>query len=122
MDAVIKRFGEQVRLLRKSRGIKQQDIEERGQIASGLLSRVENGSRALALETAFRIAYALQMRLGDVLNLIDGPKLNSTFSSVGDSTLIVAGGATPKSVNELTRELETRTASRRKRSGRVGSK
>lgn len=120
-DSVV-RFGELVRILRKARGLKQQDIEERAQIASGLLSRVENGSRALHLETALRIAFALEMQPGQLMGLLDGPKFGSTFSAAGDSTIIVAGGSTPKSFNELTRELESRVATRRNRSSRLRRK
>ena len=120
-DSIV-RFGQLVRILRKARGLTQQDIEARGQIASGLLSRVENGQRALALETALRISVALEMQPGQLMGLLDGPKLNATFGAAGDTTLIVSGGATLQGVDKLSRELESRAATRRKVPGRVGRK
>lgn len=122
IDASIIRFGELVRILRKSRGLTQQDIEARGQIASGLLSRVENGTRSLALETALRIAVALEMQPGQLFALLNGTQFSATFSTAGDSALIVTGGAAPKNIQELSSELESRSATRRKRASRLRHK
>lgn len=122
IEGSVKRFGELVRILRKARNLTQQDIEARGQIASGLLSRVENGNRALHLETALRVAAALGMQPGQLFALLDGPQPIATFGAAGDSTLIIAGGSTPKSVDDLSRELESRSASKRNHSRRLGRK
>lgn len=121
IDSALARFGQQVRLLRKGRGVTQLDIYERTGLTSGAISRIENGHRDLTVRSILKMALGLGVQPSELSMLLDrGPRSNTTDrSSIGvDVPVIVAPGVSSQSVDEVTQELSQRGARPRQVVGR----
>lgn len=66
-------FPNQIRTLRKTRGFTLAELGFRANVTDGHLSHLERGMRRLNHEVAQRIAHALGVTVGDLLNSVDNP-------------------------------------------------
>ena len=66
-DPVLKRFGENVRAARLSRGWTQEDLAGETGLASVQISRIERGAREIRLTTLLSLLQALEVAPGDLL-------------------------------------------------------
>jgi transcriptional regulator with XRE-family HTH domain len=67
---VRKQFGKTVRILREERGITQEKFAELADIDRTYVYRLETGQRSPSLEVIFRIASALKITPGQLLDKI----------------------------------------------------
>lgn len=122
IDRMFARFGEQVRLLRKSRHVTHEQICERTGLTSGAISRIEHGERSLAARSMVKLALGLGMQPSELAVFLDsGPRANATSRLVLDVPVLVGPGTRTETVRNVTRELESVKARprqvSRKRSG-----
>ena len=66
-EEVVKVVGENIRRLRKERGLSQEELSEDSNITPGYLSDVENNKKSVSLETLVSIANALQVSPSELL-------------------------------------------------------
>ncbi len=62
-------IGARVAALRRERGLTQEDVAARAGLEPATVSRCEVGARALSLTNLFRVAEALEINLGDLLDV-----------------------------------------------------
>jgi transcriptional regulator with XRE-family HTH domain len=62
-----KLVGERVRALRKSKNWSQEQLAEKAKVSQGTLSRIENGSVDMRLDTLSSVAAALGAKIYDLL-------------------------------------------------------
>ena len=70
------KFGENLKLIRKSKKISQEELAERVNISTTHMSHIETGNTKLSLPVLVDIATVLEVRTDDLLN-------DSTSSSTG---------------------------------------
>lgn len=61
-------FGLRLRELRKSKGLTQLELSEKGGFDKNYISMLERGERNPALLNLIRLAYALEVQLGELIN------------------------------------------------------
>ena len=66
-EEVVKVVGENIRRLRKERGLSQEELSEDSNITPGYLSDIENNKKSVSLETLVSIANALQVSPSELL-------------------------------------------------------
>jgi transcriptional regulator with XRE-family HTH domain len=70
MDRAVKRFGENVRAVRKAKGWTQEDLAHESGLATVQVSRIERGVREIRLTTLLQLLAALdaspELLLGDL--------------------------------------------------------
>jgi transcriptional regulator with XRE-family HTH domain len=64
-------LGDKVRAVRESRGMSPEQLAERADLASGLVTRIESGDLIPSLSPLIRIARALGVRLGTFLDDVE---------------------------------------------------
>jgi transcriptional regulator with XRE-family HTH domain len=67
----LKIFGEQVRKLRKARGLSQEELAELAQLHRNYIGGIERGDRNVALLNILRLAKALGVSLSELLEGIE---------------------------------------------------
>lgn len=70
-DALFAAFGAAVRELRLARGLSQEALAARADMARTYLAEIETGRRNVTLFNIARIAAALEVQLGDLLTSVD---------------------------------------------------
>jgi transcriptional regulator with XRE-family HTH domain len=88
---LVKAIGQRVAKARRDRGFTQEQLSEAVGIEAVTLSRLETGHRALSLTTLFRIATALGVDLGDLLDT--GRELPRTDNTPEEQELLRMFGA-----------------------------
>lgn len=61
-DAIVRRFGQAVRQIRRRQGMSQQQLALRAGLSLPYISTIERGKRVASLETAVRLARGFRMR------------------------------------------------------------
>lgn len=111
IDETLKRFGEHVRAIRKTRGVTQLDIAGRTGLTSGAQSRIEHGDRALSMRSFMKVAVGLGIRPSELAILLDWlPTPNATGGPIVEVPVIVAPGVGSDSVKKVADELASRGA------------
>ncbi|MEX5518395.1 helix-turn-helix domain-containing protein [Bacillus cereus] len=87
MSAFLKLVGENIRLLRKKRGLTQEELAERINLQQAYIGGVERGERNISLLTLQKIAVGLEVSPEKVLNLgnirlIDNPQREEFLSII----------------------------------------
>jgi transcriptional regulator with XRE-family HTH domain len=67
-------FGRQLRKLRESRGLSQEELTELCAFQRHYIGRIERAERAISFEYMMRIAHALAVRPAELYKLIPVPK------------------------------------------------
>ena len=67
----LKIFGEQVRKLRKARGLSQEELAELAELHRNYIGSIERGERNVALLNIVRLAKALEVPLSKLLEGIE---------------------------------------------------
>lgn len=67
-----KSIGRTIKLIRIEKGLSQGDIEKRTGLLRSYLSRVENGHTVPSVDTLMKIAAALEVKLGNLLEEPEG--------------------------------------------------
>ncbi len=65
-------FGANLRRIRKSTGLSQEDLADRAGLHRTYISSIERAERNISLENIFRLAEALDVDPGDLLNPVNG--------------------------------------------------
>lgn len=111
IDETLKRFGEHVKAIRKTRRITQLDIAGSTGLTSGAQSRIENGDRSLTMRSFMKVAVGLGMRPSELAVMLDwSPGSNTTDRTLIGVPVVVAPGVGPDSVKKVTDELASRGA------------
>ncbi|MBR0100637.1 MAG: helix-turn-helix transcriptional regulator [Treponema sp.] len=92
---VVKVVGENIRRLRKDRGLSQEELSENSNITPGYLSDIENNKRSVSLDTLVAIANALSVFPSELL------RLNCCKDEVCLQELLNAIDSCRKSTNHL---------------------
>ena len=71
MKKKIDEFGPVLRQLRVSKDLTQEELSEMVNVHSGYISRLESGQKYPNLDMIFKLAEALGMRSGDMLDAIE---------------------------------------------------
>lgn len=66
-DAQLKKFGEQVRLLRKMKGLSQEELAERCTLHRTYIGGIERGERNVSLLNILKLAEALAVHPSELL-------------------------------------------------------
>ncbi|MFS0559060.1 helix-turn-helix domain-containing protein [Brevibacillus sp. 179-C9.3 HS] len=61
MSNFLKLIGEQIRMIRKQKGMTQEELGERAQLQSSYIGGIERGERNISLETLEKIIHALRV-------------------------------------------------------------
>lgn len=61
----LKKFGKEIKKLRIDKDVSQEEIAFRADLHVTLLSRIENGKANTTLETIYKLAEALDVKVGD---------------------------------------------------------
>lgn len=65
------RIGNQVRLWRNDRGMKQEQLAEAVNVSNTTMSRIENGNQLGSIHQLTKIAVALKVEPGELINVLD---------------------------------------------------
>lgn len=84
MNNLKKRFGEQLRNLRKHNGMTQEQFAEKALISVDFLSLLERGINAPSFETLERLALALDVPIKQLFEFDSNFQLSKTSNSIGD--------------------------------------
>lgn len=79
-----KQFGEQLRNLRKRKGMTQEQFAEEALISIDFLSLLERGINAPSFDTLERLALALDVPIKQLFEFDSDPHLSKTSNHVGD--------------------------------------
>ncbi len=74
MPSALVLFGRQLRKLRESRGLSQEELTELCNFQRHYIGRIERAERAISFEYMMRIAFALAVRPAEFYKLIPIPK------------------------------------------------
>ena len=74
MDYDYREMGKLIRKLRKERGLSQDVLSGLAGIGRSHLAMIENGSKIANVETLYRIADALDMRMSDLFQMYESKK------------------------------------------------
>jgi transcriptional regulator with XRE-family HTH domain len=66
--AMMEGFGPRLRSLRERRGYSQADLAERAEMTQAAVSHLESGRRTPMMRTLYRLARALEVPVGDLLD------------------------------------------------------
>ena len=79
-DDVVRRFGERLREVRRSRGMTQARLAELAEVTVGYISRVESGNGgAVGLDLLARLAAALGSTVADLVPTTEAPDTDGTL-------------------------------------------
>ena len=67
MNIELLQIGEQIRILRRCKGMGQEDLAEAAEVSNMTISRIENGTTAMSILTLKRIAEALDASTEEIL-------------------------------------------------------
>jgi transcriptional regulator with XRE-family HTH domain len=67
MELLEKRFGEQLRKIRTSRGISQDDLALITDLSRSYVSKIDRGQGNVSLKTLYKLAEALEVEPSDLL-------------------------------------------------------
>ncbi|AZS14666.1 helix-turn-helix domain-containing protein [Paenibacillus lutimineralis] len=70
MAELIKQIGQQIRILRKNRGLTQEQLGEMTQLPQSYVGSVERGEKNISLETLERLINALRISPAEVLGTV----------------------------------------------------
>lgn len=79
-----RRFGEELRAVRRERKLSQQALADRSELAVDTVRRVESGTFSPSLETLARLAHGLEISLGTLFDRIDGRHQNGVAAELWD--------------------------------------
>ncbi|WP_059050397.1 helix-turn-helix domain-containing protein [Paenibacillus senegalimassiliensis] len=71
MDSLLRLVGEQLRLIRKARGLTQEQLAEKCGLSFSYISDIERGSRNLTLESLDKLITALNVLPSEMFNFKD---------------------------------------------------
>jgi transcriptional regulator with XRE-family HTH domain len=77
MDDLLRKVGDRVREIRKSRGFSQEELGERSSLHYTYIGKVERGEKNITLESLVKITQALDVSLEEFFSLVD-PKSDNT--------------------------------------------
>lgn len=70
-------FGERLRHVRKRRGLTQEELAERADLAGPYISDMERGMKVPSLTTVLRLAMALECKVTDLVGIFDKTDLTA---------------------------------------------
>ncbi|BBH20373.1 transcriptional regulator [Paenibacillus baekrokdamisoli] len=70
MAELMRQIGKQIRILRKNRGLTQEQLGEGVQLPQSYIGGIERGEKNISIETLERIIHALKINPGEVLGSI----------------------------------------------------
>lgn len=76
MDRLVKSIGMQIRLLRKSKNLSQEELAFRAEVHPTYIGQVERGEKNLTISSLYQITNALEVSLDDFFSVIE-PNQNS---------------------------------------------
>lgn len=79
---VVKNFGATIARIRKDRGLKQSELAKASKVHTTFLSGIEKGERNVTLETASKIAKALDVSLADIFSKPEDSELKTNNEPV----------------------------------------
>ncbi len=68
-ERLLIKIGEQIRYLRRERGVSAQDLAAACNFETSNMSRIEAGKTNLTVKTLYKIAYALDVSVADLVNV-----------------------------------------------------
>jgi CheY-like chemotaxis protein/DNA-binding XRE family transcriptional regulator len=72
-EAVLEALGAAIRERRKAVGLTLSELGDRAGVSGGYLSQIELGKNSASIETLYRIALALRLKLSDLFQSVHGP-------------------------------------------------
>ncbi|WP_159887559.1 helix-turn-helix domain-containing protein [Paenibacillus puerhi] len=77
MNSLMRLVGEQLRLVRKARGLTQEELAEKCGLSFSYISDIERGSRNVTLESLDKLMVALDVMPSEVFNFKDIESVNA---------------------------------------------
>ncbi|UQZ84561.1 HTH-type transcriptional regulator SinR [Paenibacillus konkukensis] len=77
MNSLLRLVGEQLRLVRRARGLTQEELAEKCGLSFSYISDIERGSRNVTLESLDKIMTALDIMPSEVFNFKDIDSVNA---------------------------------------------
>lgn len=81
-------FGKRMRIFRHQLNLTQEQLAEKAGFAPYFISEIERGKKRVVLETAYKIANALEVPLTELLKDLPEMSVDYTFSTPNFDTLI----------------------------------
>ena len=100
-DYIKKKIGENLRAIRKIRGLKQNELAELAEVEDKTISRIEVGGNYPSLALLVKLSEILDCELTDLVRVNDNNPLKSVFVELSDSEI----EAVKKFVNLLKKNL-----------------
>jgi len=85
MSDFIKLVGEQIRIIRKSRGMTQEELADKSSLSFSYISDVERGTRNISLESLEKITVALDAMPSQIFNFKD----IESFNGLDDKHMLI---------------------------------
>jgi len=89
MSEIAGLVGENIRLLRKKRGLSQEQLAFRADINASYMGQVERGEKNPTIDVLSKIAHALQTPLEKIVNVESSPDAEDDTDDEGYATKIV---------------------------------
>jgi transcriptional regulator with XRE-family HTH domain len=80
MDELLRKVGDRVREIRKSKGISQEELGDRSSLHYTYIGKVERGEKNITLESLVKITKALEISLEELFSIVDPNRNKSNLN------------------------------------------